>query len=154
MKIRRGKLRLLIFWLAVCGLALTGGEKTMAENRILYRVSLEKNRKQTITVKQSGQKLTLFLEGFGRPVELNADGGGTMTCRTIIEHNSEKGSVRLSLAIPDPRARCAMLPSFVSIEIRDPDISLDEEPLKKITGGDATLRSVVRKIFGELEQEG
>jgi hypothetical protein len=150
----RGRCTLtMIILLALGGQALSGGVKTMAESRVLYRASLENNKRRTIAVKQQGKNLTLTLEGFGEKIELEATGGGTSTCRTVIEHRSDRATVSLSLGIPDSRARCAMLPSFVSIESRALNISLEEETLKKITGNDARVRSVVEKILGRIDEE-
>ncbi len=50
--------------------------------------------------------------------------------------------------------RRAMSPSFVSTKSREFGISLDEETVKKISGGNAKLRSVVEKISGKIEEEG
>ena len=152
MRFKRSSIFASVILFMCCGLALLGGEKAMAET-VLYRVNLIKDKNRSITVKQSGADLTIVLEGFGQPIALKANGGGTSTCRTIIEHNSAQATILISLAIPDPRARCRMLPSFVSIESRDFNISLDEETVKKISGGNAKLRSIVQKILGKIEEE-
>jgi len=138
---------------AFLGLSLTGGEKALADTAI-YRASLAGNKNRLVTVKKSGESLTIVLEGFGsQPIELKANGGGTSSCRTVIEHTSAQGTVILSLAIPDPRARCRALPSFVSIESRSYNISIDEENIRKITGANAAVRSTVKKILGVIDAE-
>lgn len=138
---------------ALLGLTLTGGEKALADT-VIYRASLAGNKNRLVAVKKSGDKLTLVLEGFSnQPIELEANGGGTSSCRTVIEHTSTQGTVILSLAMPDPRARCRALPSFVSIESRSFNISIDEENVKKITGANATVRSTVKKILGVIDAE-
>lgn len=129
---------------------LTGGEKAMADT-IIYRASLENNKNRIVVVKKRGENLIISLEGFAnKPIELKADGGGTSTCRTIIEHNSAEITVLLSLGVPDPRARCAMLPSFISIE--NSNISVNEETLKKIAGSNANIRNSVQKSLGIIEE--
>ena len=121
---------------------------------ILYRVGLASNKKQIIVVKQNGKDLTLSLEGFGsQPIELKANGGGVSTCRTIIEHNSAQATVVLALPIPDPRAACRMLPGFSSVESSTRNISIAEETVKKIAGGNAALRNNVQTILGKIDQE-
>lgn len=121
---------------------------------IIYRAALASNKNRVVAVTKSGDALAVRLEGFGaQPIELVANGGGTSACRTIIEHNSNEATVIVSLAIPDPRSRCRPLPSFVSIESRTHDLSLDEEPLKKNAGNNAGLRSAVRKILGSIDEE-
>ena len=152
MKIRYKRLFASLVLFALFLAALSGGEKTMADT-VLYRVSLAGNKNRVVIVKKSGENLTLSLEGFGnKPIALNANGGGTSSCRTIIEHNSGEASVILSLAIPDSRARCRMLPSFVSIESRTHNISIDEETVKKIAGSNASLRSTVKKNLGTIDE--
>ena len=142
-----------IVLLMLIGLSLIGGEKAMADT-ILYRASLASNKNYIIIVKQSGKDLTISLEGFGnQPIELKANGGGVSTCRTIIEHNSAQATVVLSLPIPDPRAACRMLPASVSIVSQTPSISIDEETVKKIAGGNTTLRNNVKKILGKITEE-
>ena len=139
--------------LTLLGLSLTGGEKAMADT-ILYRASLANNKNHIIIVRQSGKDLTISLEGFGSPpVILKANGGGVSTCRTIIEHKSAQTTVVLSLPIPDPRAACRMLPGFISVESQTPSISIDEENVKKIAGGNTILRNNVKKILGKIDEE-
>lgn len=143
-----------ILLLVLFGLGLTGGEKAMADT-ILYRASLANNKNRAIVVKQNDTKLTVTLEGFGnnKQIELKANGGGTSTCRTIIEANSTEATVVLSLAIPNPRARCRILPSFVSIESRTYNISIDEETIKKIVGSNTKIRISVEKTLGKIDAE-
>ncbi len=144
-----------ILLLVLFGLGVMGGEKAMADS-ILYRASLANDKNRVIIVKQNGTSLTLSLEGFGdsnKQIELKANGGGTSTCRTIIEHNSAEATVVLSLAIPNPRARCRMLPSFVSIESRTYNISIDEETVKKIVGSNKKIRKSVEKVLGKIDEE-
>lgn len=131
--------------------ALTRGESAMADT-ILYRVSLATNKNHTITVKQLDKTLTIALAGFGKPIELKANGGGTSTCRTIIEHNSVQATVLLSLPIPDPRAPCRSLPGFISIKSKTYNISIDEEAIKKLAGANSKLRNTVNKILGKIEE--
>lgn len=127
-----------------------GGEKAMADT-ILYRATLESNKNRVVTVKKTGRNLIILLEGFAdKPLELKADGGGTSTCRTIIEHNATQPTVLLSLGMPDTRARCAMLPSFISIEGNN--ISIEEETLKRIAGNNSTVRNTVQKSLGKIEE--
>ena len=152
MKARYKKLFASFVLFALFAAALSRGEKAMAET-VLYRVSLAGNKKQIVAVKKSGENLIISLEGFtDKPIALKANGGGTSTCRTIVEHNSEEASVMLSLAIPDARARCRMLPSFVSIESRTHHISIDEETVKKIAGSNPNLRSTIKKILGTIDE--
>lgn len=118
----------------------------------LYRVSLASNKDQTITVKQVNKTLMISLTGFGKSVELKANGGGTSTCRTIIEHNSAQATFLLSLPIPDPRAPCRTLPGFISIESKTYNISIDEEAIKKLAGANSKLRDAVKKVLGKIEE--
>lgn len=143
-----------ILFLVICGYTLLWSEVAMAQDKVLYKVSLIDDKSRTVVVKQSGKKITVSLEGAGDTVTFDANGGGTSTCRTIIEHNSAEATILLSLAIPDPRAACRMLPSYVSIESRTHNISLDEQTVKRVTGSNAQLRSIVQKLFGKIEQEG
>jgi hypothetical protein len=154
MRNRSNILPQLLIVLALSGLALSGGDRTMAQGAVSYRANLVSNKDRSVVVKQEGKTITLSLDGFGKPIKLNANGGGTSTCRTIIEHNSEKATILLSLAIPDPKAPCRMLPSFISVESRSYDISLEEEPVKKVSGSDTQLRSTVQKILGKIATEG
>jgi hypothetical protein len=151
MKAKRTKIFALLVLFAFYVAIFTGGEKAMADT-VLFRVSLANNQKRVVVVKKSGENLTFSLEGFAtKPIALKANGGGTSTCRTIIEHNSDEANVVLSLAIPDTQAKCRMLPSFVSIESRPNNISIDEETVKKIAGSNANLRSTVKKLLGTLD---
>ncbi len=153
MKIKRIKCGAAIILLTLGGVFLLAGEKTMADT-VLYRGKLENNKNRSIVVKQSGKVLTLSLEGFGKPIVLNANGGGTSTCRTTIEHNSAEATVLLSLGIPNPGSRCASMPSFVSIQSKTYDISLEAETIIKISGANAKIRSVTAKILGKIEIQG
>ena len=125
MRNRWNKIFALIFLLVLFGVSLVGGEQVMADT-ILYRVGLTDNKNHVIVIKQSGENLSLSLEGFGsQPLELKATGGGTSTCRTIIEHTSAQATVSLSLPIADPRAPCRKLPGFISIESKTYKVSFD-----------------------------
>ena len=150
---KRYKIFPMLVLLALCFFVLPNGNKAMANAAILYRVTLENNKSRAIVVKQNGKKITLVFEGFGQNIELEANGGGTSTCRTVIEHRSDKGSVMLSLPVPDPRAPCRMLPGFVSVESQSYKLTLNEERVKKATGSNAKLRSVVVKILGKNQTE-
>lgn len=131
---------------------LAGTVNAMTDT-IIYRANLQKNKNQVVVVKKRGGELIILLEGFSnKTIELKADSGGTGGCRTIIEHNSGDSNVLLSLAIPAPNARCSMSRSFISIQLNN--ISLDEEPVKKTAGADASIRNTVQKILGALNQEG
>jgi hypothetical protein len=126
------------------------GVNAMAEIP-LYTANFETNAGRKININQLGSKISIEIIGFGPRIVLNANRGGTSTCRTIVEHRSERVTVTVSLAIPDPRARCRMLPSFVTIESRDHNLSVDEEPLKKISGNNARVRSAAQKVLGKLD---
>ncbi|HEY8561049.1 MAG TPA: hypothetical protein VIL74_11810 [Pyrinomonadaceae bacterium] len=126
----------------------------MAKDAILYRAALASGKGRAVVVKQSGGKLTIALEGFGKLIEFAANGGGTSTCRTVLEHNSSEATVLVSLAVPDPRAACRMLPSYISVESRAHNISLDDESLRKTAGNNASLRKAVEQILGKIESEG
>ncbi len=140
--------------LFLCLLVFSDGNKAMANTAaVLYRVTLENNKNRAIVVHQTGKKITLVFEGFGQTIELEANNGGTSTCRTVIEHSSDKGSVMLSLPVPDPRAPCRMLPGFVSVESQTYKLSLNEEKVKKVTGSNAKLRSAVDRILGKNQSE-
>lgn len=151
---QRNSVKVVLFLLAVAGSLGLGGEVSMAQEKILYKVNLVDDKGRTLTVRQTGNQVTLTLEGGGDPVSFQANGGGTSTCRTLIEHNSGQATVLLSLAIPDPRAACRMLPSYVSIESGDHRLSYDEEPVKRLAGSNTQLRRTVEKLFGKIEQEG
>lgn len=125
----------------------------MANDKILYRVSLENDKAKTIVVKQSGKNLKLELEGFGQSVTLDANGGGVETCRTTIEHKSEKATIVLSLPIPMPNVPCQMMPGFVSVQSATYKISMPEEYVKKESGNDTQLRKLVEKYFGKSSGE-
>jgi hypothetical protein len=147
-------IKTVIFLLVVVGSIELRGEIAMAQGKILYKANLVDQKGRTLTVVQIDKKITLTLEGEGGSVSFDANGGGTSTCRTIIEHNSPQATVVLSLAIPDPRAACRMLPSSVSIESKGNKIAFDEEPIKRVSGSNAQLRATVGKLFGKIAQEG
>lgn len=124
----------------------------MAETTI-YRAGIVGSKGRSVVITQKGSALTIRLEGFGKPILLQANRGGTGTCRTIVEHVSAETRVTISLAMPDPRARCRMLPSFVSVESSNLGLSLDEANLKRVSGSNARVRSTVKKILGTLDEE-
>lgn len=150
---KRHKIFPTLILLALCVLILLEDNKAMANKAVLYRAALENNKNRTIAVRRSDKKITLVLEGFGQPVELEANGGGISACRVIIKHSSDKAAVTLSLPVPDPRAPCRMLPGFVSVESQTYKISLNNETVRKSGGSNAQLRSAVEKILGKAETE-
>ena len=143
-----------IFLPVICIWFALSGDVAMAQDRVLYKAGLVDEKGRTVVVKQSGKKITISLEGGGAAVTFDANGGGTSTCRTIIEHNSAEATVLLSLAIPDPRAACRMLPSYVTVESRTHNILFDEQTVKRVTGSNSQLRGTVQKLFGKIAQEG
>lgn len=137
----------------LAGLAFAAATTAAAQNRqsgVLYRVSLGGDRAKTIAVVQSGKKINLRLDGFERAATLAATGGGTETCRTIIEHRSAAGTFILSLPIPQPNTPCQMTPGFAALETPDGKISFKETAVVKTGGSDANLRRIVEKRFGKI----
>ncbi len=152
MKIKHTRLFAPLVLITLFITVLTGGEKAMADTTI-YRASLKRNKNHIVVVKKRGENLVISLEGFAnKPIELKADSGGTSGCRTIIEHNSAEITVSLSLGIPDPRSRCSMTQSFITIE--SPKISISEETIKKTSGSDVNIRNSVKKSLGVIDEEG
>jgi len=125
----------------------------MANGKVLYKAGIKGSNARTVSLEQVGNKLSLVLTGFGETLVFEAKDGGTSTCRTIVEHTSPGLHVELSLAIPNPRARCRMLPSFLTVEDRGHNIFLDEEEVRKTLGSNPTVRSTVQKILGKIEEE-
>lgn len=152
MKLFASLLCSLVFF-TLLGLAPANGEKKKMEGKSLYRVRLVKDKSREVVVSESGKKLKLALQGFGKTIELDANSGGVSTCRTIIEHTSDQTTVTLSLPIPDPRAPCRMLPGYVSIESETYGISIEDANVQRISGGDRQLRQTVQKILGKIEEE-
>ncbi len=152
------KNRQIKFIAAICLVALFGwipaaGGRAMTKGKVLYRVGLVKDKTKTVAVKQNGKDLELSLDGFGSPVALKVNGGGIETCRTILEHKSDKATVILSLPIATPNTPCQMTAGFVSVNSRTYKISLTEETVEKTAGSDLQLRKTVEKIFGEIKGE-
>ncbi len=84
--------------------------------------------------------------------EFRANGGGVTLCRTRLDHRSPGASVTLSLAIPDQRGRCRMLPGTISIDVVSPTFKLESSDIRKIKGKDQLLRSAVMTHWGSLEE--
>lgn len=130
--------------------ALIMETNVMAQNAV-YSVKTASGRK--ITVLRSGSGLTLKIDGAnGKTLSLKATGGGVSACRTIIEHDSDKANVILSLPIPSPRARCRALPGSVSIESNDANWAIDEANVRRVSGNDSRLRSQVREALGTIDE--
>ncbi len=152
------KTRPIKFIAAVCLVALLGwipaaGGRKMTKGKVLYRVGLVKDKTKTVAVKQNGKDLELSLEGFGALVVLKVSGGGIETCRTILEHKSDKATITLSLPIAMPNTPCQMTAGFVSVNSRTYKILLAEETVEKTAGSDLQLRKTVKKMFGEIKGE-
>ena len=122
----------------------------MSKGKVLYRVGLTDETEKAIAVRQNGKDLELNLEGFGQVIVLKANGGGVESCRTILEHKSDKATVVLSLPIPTPNMPCQMTAGFVSINSQTYKISMSEAEVKKMIGNDAGLRKIVEKYFGKI----
>lgn len=129
---------------------LTNATAQKARDKVLYRVNLVNDEAKTVAVKQNAKDLELSLEGFGQPVAFKVNGGGIETCRTILEHKSEKATIILSLPIPTPNAPCQMTEGFVSINSQTRNIALTEETVEKTVGNDGQLRKIVEKYFGKI----
>ena len=125
-------------------------EGKMLKGKVLYRVGLTSEPGKSVAVKQNGSTLELNLEGFASPVVLKVNGGGVESCRTILEHKSDKATIILSLPIPKPNMPCQMTAGFVSINSKTYKISMSEEEVKKTSGNDQTLRKAVEKQFGKI----
>lgn len=125
-------------------------EGKMLKGKLLYRVGLTSETSKSVAVKQNGSTLELSLEGFAQPVTLKVNGGGVESCRTILEHKSDKATIILSLPIPKPNMPCQMTAGFVSINSKTYKISMSEAEVKKTSGNDAQLRKLVEKYFGKI----
>ncbi len=122
----------------------------MLKSKVLYRVGLTNETSKSVAVRQNGNALELNLEGFESPVALKVNGGGVESCRTILEHKSDKAKIVLSLPIPTPNMPCQMTAGFVSINSKTYKISMSEAEVKKTSGNDQTLRKLVEKYFGKI----
>lgn len=122
----------------------------MLKTKVLYRVSLTSETGKSVSIRQNGKDLEMNFEGFGQAIVLKANGGGIESCRTILEHKSDKATVILSLPIPTPNMPCQMTAGFVSINSKTYKISLSEAEVKKISGNDQNLRKLVEKQFGKI----
>ncbi len=122
----------------------------MLKGKVIYRVSLTDESAKSVAVKQNGSTLELNLEGFASPIALKVNGGGIESCRTILEHKSDKATIILSLPIPKPNMPCQMTAGFVSINSKTYKISMSEAEVKKTSGNDQTLRKLVEKYFGKI----
>ncbi len=136
---------------AFAGLLIMG-ENVMAQS-VIYGVKTSGGRKISVIRAEDG--LRLRIDGAdGKTLSLRATGGGVSACRTIIEHDSGEANVVLSLAIPSPRARCRALPGSVTVESSDQNWALDESTVRRTIGGDTKLRSVVKSLFGTIDEGG
>jgi hypothetical protein len=131
----------------VCWLPAEG---KMLKGKLLYRVGLTKDSGKSVAVRQNGNALELNLENFASPVALKVNGGGVESCRTILEHKSDKATIILSLPIPTPNMPCQMTAGFVSINSQTYKISMSEAEVKKTSGNDGQLRKLVEKYFGKI----
>ena len=150
MKNNQGKFIAAFILIAVLCLTLAEGKGKMSNNKFIYRISLVKNTSKSIAVKQDGKNLTFNLEGFASPITLKVTGGGVETCRTILEHKSDRATIILSLPIPTPNMPCQMTVGFISVNSQTFKISLTEEEVKKVIGNDIQLRKLVEKSFGKI----
>lgn len=125
-------------------------EGKMLKGKVLYRVGLTSETSKSVAVKQNGGTLELNLEGFTQPLALKVNGGVIESCRTILEHKSDKATIILSLPIPKPNMPCQMTAGFVSINSKTYKISMSEAEVKKTFGNDQTLRKAVEKQFGKI----
>ena len=122
----------------------------MLKGKVLYRVALTSETGKSVAVRQNGNALELNLEGFASPIALKVNGGGVESCRTILEHKSDKATIVLSLPIPKPNIPCQMTAGFVSVNSQTYKISMSEEEVKKTSGNDLQLRKLVEKYFGKI----
>lgn len=104
----------------------------------------------TVTAGKDGG-LSLRLLNVNGLDTLPATHGGISTCRTIVEHRSDRATVKLSLAIPNPRAPCMMLPSHATLTFGD--VNLQEVRASRLAGKDAALRAKVAAKFGTITRE-
>ena len=148
MKKKQGKF--IAAFILVALLCWNSVEGKMLKGKLLYRVGLVNNSAKSVAVRQNGNSLELNLEGFASPIALKVNGGGVESCRTILEHKSDKATIILSLPIPKPNMPCQMTAGFVSVNSQTYKISLSEEQVKKTSGNDLQLRKLVEKYFGKI----
>lgn len=114
-----------------------------------YVVRIGGDAKQVVTITERDAALQLSVEGFGPALTLSANEGGASTCRVILEHHSDRADVSLSLAIPDERARCKMLPSFLTLTLPGRE-AIEEAEAKRTSGNDGELRAAALRMLGAL----
>ena len=150
MKNKQGKFIAVFILVALLCWTSVEGRGKMSKSKVLYRLGLVSDKSKTVVVKQNGKDLEINLEGFGQVIVLKANDGGVESCRTIIEHKSDKATIVLSLPIPTPNMPCQMTAGFVSINSQTYKISMSEAEVKKTFGNDAELRKLIGKYFGKI----
>ena len=126
----------------------------MTTAKILYKVRLADTASKTVTVVQTGKKIELKLEGFGKNVVVQANGGGTETCRTIISNSTGGSKIVLSLPIPLPNTPCQMTPGTVLIVGDSYNVATGEKDVAKVSGNDGQFRKTVERLFGRIKVGG
>jgi hypothetical protein len=117
---------------------------------LIYKLRVTDSTSQTISVLQRGKELQIKLDGFGKPMSVIANGGGTETCRTTISHEDSGAKLVLSLPIPVPNMPCQMTPGTVTFDGTRFGVAEGEKEVAKLSGNDVQLRKAVERLFGKI----
>lgn len=123
-----------------------------AGGKVIYKLHLTGSPAKTIDIVQNKKQIEIRLNGFEKPLSVQATGGGTESCRTIISHADGTSKIVVSLPIATPNMPCQMTPGTISIEGDVFGVSPGEQEVAKSSGNDGQLRKAVEQRFGKIKQ--